>query len=382
MDNFTRETFNELAVYDAFPAISIYIPTHGSGWEVNEGVDKLKFKNHLHEIARELDKDRNNKDFLKPAYDLLEDNSFWKNQDKGLAVFIAPGIFKVFRMSYPFIEKHVISSTFALTPMVRFCQKDAQYFLLCLSQNNVKMFNCTQYNIKEMPLDPALPRSMDEALWMDDPEVQRQFRSIGKNQGAGAIFFGNGSGDESVKTNIFRYFKKLNQGISNMIGNENSPLVIASVDYLLPIFKEAAEYPHVFPQGVSGNPEQWSKDELHHKSWDVVAPYFEKEKLKAIDRFNNLQKSELVSSEVEEIIPASHYKKIEVLFMSDEDSLWGKFDSKNAGVDVHNSYKEGDEDLLNKAAVNTLLNGGSVYLLDKNHIPQSAKYAAAIFRFQ
>src|SRR5689334_12233346 len=77
----TKDIFVELASFENKPCISILMPTHRSGVEVNEQVDKSTFKNILQQVEKKLTEKKGDpavaKNVLQPAYDLLNDNTFW-----------------------------------------------------------------------------------------------------------------------------------------------------------------------------------------------------------------------------------------------------------------------------------------------------------------
>ena len=50
----TKELFTELANYKNHCCVSVYLPTHPAGVEVNEHFDMIKFKNLLQEISKKL----------------------------------------------------------------------------------------------------------------------------------------------------------------------------------------------------------------------------------------------------------------------------------------------------------------------------------------
>jgi len=60
--------------------------------------------------------------------------------------------------------------------------------------------------------------------------------------------------------------------------------------------------------------------------------------------------------------------------------LWGKFDPGTLSVDLHPEPEPDDEDMLDFAAIHTLLNGGTVYAVEPEQVPDAAP-SAAIFRF-
>jgi hypothetical protein len=58
---------------------------------------------------------------------------------------------------------------------------------------------------------------------------------------------------------------------------------------------------------------------------------------------------------------------------------WGSFDRQSNALEVHEQHEPGDEDLLDVAAVQTLLQGGTIYAVGPGDVPADAPLAA-IFR--
>jgi hypothetical protein len=87
-----------------------------------------------------------------------------------------------------------------------------------------------------------------------------------------AMFHGHGVGKDDAKDNILRFFHLLDQGLYALLGKESAPLVLAGVDYLFPIYREANSYPHLMERGIAGNPEGLKGEELHEQGWRIVEP--------------------------------------------------------------------------------------------------------------
>jgi hypothetical protein len=68
------------------------------------------------------------------------------------------------------------------------------------------------------------------------------------------------------------------------------------------------------------------------------------------------------------------------LFVAVGVQQWGIFNPGSNIVDLHSEAELGDEDLLDAAAVHTVLNGGTVYAVEPNQVPDGVQIAA-IFRF-
>jgi hypothetical protein len=363
--------------------ISIYMSTHRVFPEAKQ--DPIRFKNLLREAEERLTaaglRSPDAKKLLKPARALIKDGLFWQYQADGLAAFISPNVFYHYRLPLRLDELLVITDRFHIKPLLPLFSHDGRFYILALSQNEVRFFQCTRYRVKEMELENA-PRSLREALKYDDPEKQLQFHTRAPAAGGerAAMFHGQGVGKDDAKDNILRFFHLLDQGLYALLGKENAPLILAGVDYLLPIYREANSYPHLLKEGITGNPEALKGEELHDEAWKIVAPHFLKAQEEAISQYKQFAGSERASNIVKEIVPKAYDGRIDILFVAVGVQQWGVFDSKTRQVHVHGEAEHADEDLLDFAAVHTYLNGGTVYALKPEEMPDETSLAA-VFRF-
>jgi hypothetical protein len=99
----------------------------------------------------------------------------------------------------------------------------------------------------------------------------------------------------------------------------------------------------------------------------------------AAAHYRNSAATERASNDIREVIPAAYDGRIESLFVSSDQEQWGTFDPVTRTMHVHRVAKFRDEDLLDLAATQTLLHGGAVYALEREHMPD-ATLIAAVFR--
>ena len=111
---------------------------------------------------------------------------------------------------------------------------------MALSQNQVRFFFGNQFSIQELELPEEVPASLAEALKYDDPEKQLQYHS--GDRGNSPIYRGQGVGTTDNKEEIKRFFLKVDRGLQSALNEENTPLILAGVEYLLPIYQEINSY--------------------------------------------------------------------------------------------------------------------------------------------
>lgn len=126
-----------------------------------------------------------------------------------------------------------------------------------------------------------------------------------------------------------------------------------------------------------------SAGELQEKAWAIVAPLYQQERQKAIDAYQHLAGTgdKHAIHMIEQIVPAAYYQAIATLLVAVGIERWGVFDPAHNVLAIHNERRPGNEDLLDFAAVYTLLNGGAVHIVDPQAMPAGVP-VAAILRYE
>ena len=387
MDILNRDGLRILTRKPSGLCVSIYLPTHRAGREIQQ--DPIRLKNLLGEAEERLTasglRASGTQELLEPAQRLLQDGLFWQHQSDGLAVFLSREMFGYYRLPFDFQDLVVVTDRFHIKPLLPLLSGDERFYVLALSQNEVRLLQGTQYSVSEV--DPeGVPASLAEALRYEDPEKQLQFHTSTRTPGGKgerpAVFHGHGTGSNDAKANLLRYFHRVDEGLQELLRGEQVPLVLAGVDYLLPIYKEANTYPHLVDQGIEGNPEELGAEELYERAWAVVRPLFLAAQKEAAAQYRQLAGagSEQASNNLKEVVPAACHGRIETLFVAVGIQQWGSFDPSANMVQLHEEAEPGDEDLLDFAAVQTLLKGGTVYAVEPEKMPGEA-LLAAVFRY-
>jgi hypothetical protein len=165
-----------------------------------------------------------------------------------------------------------------------------------------------------------------------------------------------------------------------MLKEERAPLVLAAVDSVQVLYREANTYPHLMQLGIEGNPEPLSPEELHAQAWEIVAPVFQRAQLDAVARYYELSNTPQTSCDVREIVPAAHHGRVDVLLVAAEEQQWGRFDPDDNTISLEENQQSGVDDLLDLAAIETLLRGGSVYAVPREKMPDG-ETLCAVFRY-
>jgi hypothetical protein len=371
-------------------SVSIYMPTIVAGAETRQ--NEIRFKNLIKEAQHQLQDNGLSEDdaneFLRPLTEAIDDVEFWQHQDQGLAMFVADGFYRYYKVPCDVPQLVVVSDQFHLKPLLPLLTGGGTFYLLELSQKQVRLFEGDRTRLREVQVS-GLSRTMNEVLRYDESEEKTQFRigtsnntaSFNNSTSTAGVFHGQGAPDQDdAKKDYGQFFHAVDRTLHEFINGKTAPLVLACVDYLMPIYREANTYPHLLETGISGNVKDEQMDELHQEAWAIVEPYFTQAQEKAVSDYHDLSSTELISTELEAAVPAAYYGRIDRVFVAVGVQKWGRFDPAANAIEIHDEAKPGDEDLLDAVAIQTLINGGTVYAVEPSLMPAPAPIAA-VFRY-
>lgn len=364
------------------PCLSLYVATSRPGVRTEQGA--IRLKNLLGRAGVELRVRGLDETAIEsltgPLEDLLGDSSFWNTQEEGMALFRAPGFTQVFHLSRAFAERCVIGDRFFLKPLLPLVAEDDAFYVLALSQNEVRLLEATCRVVRRLELKD-FPHSLTEALGeQKTPQYLSYHTASSAPAGAlPAVYHGRGVGVGSGKDELHRYLLQVEVAVRGLLAGRASPLVLAGAEPLPSIYREVSGYPHVAAPVILGNPEHLSDEELRDRAWQLLQPAFSEVRRRAAERFGELAGTGRASNDVAEIVPAARHGRVEALFLACDKDVWGRLDATEK-VLVHPAPEEGDEELLDAAALFSLRHGGMVYGLDRGEVPGGGDLAA-VFRY-
>ncbi|MCX5822697.1 MAG: hypothetical protein NTY86_04110 [Deltaproteobacteria bacterium] len=362
--------------------ISIFMPTFRTGSESQQ--NQIRLKNLLRGAEEKLLagglRPQEIKTLLEPAQALPGNVLFWRRQSDGLALFISADHFRVFCLPEAFGELIVVADHFHVKPLLPLLGGDNRFYILALSQKEVRLFEGTGRSVQEIELE-AVPKSLADALQIDEFDKQVRFRAGSASSAAGmAMVSGHGGVAADTKDNLLKYFRLIDRGLHDLLKDERAPLVLAGVDYLFPIYREANTYPRLIEEGIPGNPQGISPESLHLATLKIVSPYFQKAEHDAVAQYRQSSGTGLTSSESREIVPAAHHGRVGLLLIASGRQQLGIYNGESGAVQRHEQAGATSEDLLEMAAIQTFLNGGTVFTLSPEKMPDKSDLAA-VFRY-
>ncbi len=380
----TRSELQTLAEHTDVPCVSIYMPTHPVGRQIRQ--DSIRFRKLLKQAEERLDGEQA---WLARAKTLLDEEPFWQNNASGLAVFGAGEQFEFYRVPFDVDEQIVVAPRFHLRPLFPLIAGDGRFHLLAVAQGGLRLFRGSRHALEELDTS-ALPKDLRDALQEDVPERghETQVRPPGRRGTNPDVFHGESVSDVDHKNRILRYFREVDASLRSAMPDVfATPLVLAGVEYLLPLYREASTHTRIVDGGVIGNAEGLKLEELHAPAWKLVEPLYSQAETEARARFDEAagQQAKRVAplralGTIAEVVPAASDGRVDTLFVATETHCWGRYDEATHRVEVRDEPLDGDEDLLDRATLSTFLTGGAVYAVPRESVP-GGRQVAAVLRY-
>lgn len=387
MDILSRDELKTLMEIETVGCISVsmYMPTFRAG-RTDVQQNPVRLKKLLREVQERLKKiglRRSEADaYLQSAQRLLDDSSFWVNMSDGLAVFISNDYFRYYRLPIQLPELVVVANRFHVKPLLPMFGSDRRFYIMAISQKTVRLLQCTRFGFNELDIAGKIPRNLAEALKYDDFDREAQYHvHFGVAGLGGAMLTAHGAEVQETKDNLLRFFLLIDRSLQRVfLQNETAPLVLISVDYLFPIYKQANTYRHLLDKEAEGNPDRMSPNELHQLGVSTMEPYFEKEQDNALRSYHEFVGLGRTTNDLETIVIEAYRGRIQILFVARNHQEWGNYDTFTNMVEIHLEEESCDADLLDFAAAHTLTHGGEAYVVETEKVPGGA-YAAAVLRY-
>jgi hypothetical protein len=380
LDYFGKESLRELLLSDGAPAVSVYLPMERSstGREAN----RLRFRAALTEARRLLEEDYPADLYaplLQPLERLVDDQDYWLYQTDGLALFASPAMERRYRLPVPFEELVVVGPTFHTRPLLDLLQGPEHYWLLAVSQKEVSLMHGTARGLTTVDL-AGVPQSLQAALGAQLVRPSLTYHSPSAR--SGPVFHGYGVGKDDSKPELEKFFRQIDAGLHELLGDDVAPLILAAVDYYHPIYRSISRLDHLAPEGIQGNVSSWSDERLHEAAWPLVRREVERKQQLARDLWEAAYKKDKTESDLSVTARLAVGGRVRLLMTERDRRFWGMMDRHTGTVEVvrESGTDPGENavELLDELAEIVILRGGNALVLASDQMPTTTGVAAVL----
>jgi len=370
MDKIIREGLKALARPRDEVGISLYIPYNDG----SEGSLKnpVTLRSILNECQKKLSEDGVKtgviESLLRPAYDLVTNDTFWRDKYETLAIFLFHNEFYAYKLSFPQKQTVVFSKYPYLKPMLRDYLDNKRLYVLVLSAGGSSLFKFDKRNYIDITTKMMKQSSKEYADYF---QIERESNYHIKRKGGGdktrqgLISHGHDNTEQLNKTRAAEYARAMAKEVKRISTWENMPLVLAGENsgFLAAAFRKA--YRGVTPMEtyIQVDTAPLDMGKLQTEVGQVIETMLVEDELTNAEKMNNLSGSGYQKNEINDIVRAALEGRIESLFVDGERDAFGVITFFNEVFDVVVTGDENDEELTNIAVISTWDNGGRVFFV-------------------
>lgn len=236
--------------------------------------NKIELKNLLREAEIALLNDgvgpRDVDKTLQPARELLNNHEFWPLRTESLAIFMHPELFHYYYLpdDVPYIL--TIKRGFNLGPLLNTIKDNQPYLVLAISRKNVQLYEGDRFGIRKLNLK-NFPSNLEAALNIDEYPQSTQTHAVAPAGDKGSeAFHGQYNVSQTNKQMTLQFFQLVDHSLRRFLQQKELPLILAGVEYLLPIYRQANTSPYLMTQNLIGNFDREDPDKIRELAWPLI----------------------------------------------------------------------------------------------------------------
>lgn len=320
-------------------------------------------------------------DFLKPAQALVNDDLFWRHQAHGLAVFVAPGgLFQAHKLPIEVPEETHVGPRAHVKPLLPLLADDGRFYALCVRAGDCQLHQGSRFGIVEIEVEGLPTAGVAEITAETDYQATRDQPSAGS---PASHAFGD-TPDEQRKVQLIEYLRRVDGAVKRRIGADQAPVVLVAQPEVQGHLRALAKDLRLIEEGVVKDPRALKREEMHALTYEVAKPVFARERELALDKFRARMGSndQRAGTDLHAVVTGARFGRVDALFVAEgSEAVWGHHDGMSDKVRIDQGGPTAEnEDLIDYAAVHSLLGGAPVWVLPRGQMPAEAP-ACATFRF-
>ena len=382
-DRFTNDIIKDL-VSTAGPCITVILPPYRPGepgkpaaavlkMDLQEAAKKLAARKIAQPLTDEL---------LEPLHQLSHEEGSLAGSGFARVIFRSQGVFRQFELTIPPSPEQAcaVGDCFCIRPVLKSLAAPEKVYVLDVGRKSVTLLACGASQVSRVQLPTGTPQTLEQALGFDAPDHDLMNRSsAGPSTGAmHGVQFGTGYGREAEHAHLHDFYRVIDRAVNELLRPQQAPLILAGVEEDTAIYRSINTYPNLVEQSIAGSMQGSSMTPavISRNAHDIAQSSFEQRAALRMAAARERFAPARFSVDLDAILRAAAEARVSDLYLDENGQRIGAFEGKIFGghANWHN------EDLLNVAAVETLLGGGAVYSLPSHLMPDGA-VAAAAFRY-
>jgi hypothetical protein len=338
-------------------------------------------KSHIQEAARQLAEralpQSVSADLLQPLEALSEDPALGAGTQWPRAIFRSPSVFELFHLTQPVQPSLSVGSSFGIRKLAPELARPRVFYILALSKEGVSLVRCAGVHAELTKLPPRIPATLAEAMSFEPPDHDLENRSAsGSSTGAmHGVRFGTGSGRETKHAHLADYYKLVDRGLQEFIREPDTPLILWGVEEDIDIFRAVSDYSDLAQGSIVGSPDVsfLQQADMLRQAYSILRTEELERQAAALAAAKERTTSSRFSTDPNSILRAAVEGRVGQLYVDES--------AERIDVFKGEAFRSwGREDLLNLAAVQTIIHHGKSCELPSTMMPDGS-IAIALMRF-
>jgi hypothetical protein len=261
-------------------AISIFLPTHRISLPHNLRADRVRMKNAIRDVVAKLEQmdctTAEISSYVHKLHKIHGDQVFWKYRDNGLAIYAERDRLTYFDLPIEVDTSVHIGKDFIIYPLIASQGDSYKYRVLELNNNAPRVFIASQSGMKQI-LEDKMPGHIETALRIDEYQQQQQHATSSGGTRDGHSHGHGGEKDNKYK-DVMKYYRLIDKVLwQYVLKNSTMPLILVGEESAVSQYRKISHYKRIYARSLHGNYEHLGENELHAKTWEIMAEQVEKQ---------------------------------------------------------------------------------------------------------
>jgi len=337
---------------------TLYVPKVENGDQYE--LDHSRFDAAVEEVIEQLIKrgwkEDRARQFAAPLFDLPGRDHFFDRFQSGLlAVFFNRDLLEIVELPRITLEESVyVGREFYLRPVLSMLNGLERYFVLSLSGENVLLYEGSEAGIRQAGnLTPV------EYLGKHSQLIEQKIHNL-----------------EGLKG----YFQLIDERLAATLARETAPLILSAPGPIAGVYQELSSYPTILGASVAFVPEKERTDALLKQVRPLFQEFMQRKKKEKRRLFIQEMLRGNASISLIDILAAADNGLVTALFLDKDEFTTGQYKAAIQWAEVDEQPTDDHTALFNLAAIKTFQQGGEIYNLTRDEMPDETTAINATFR--
>jgi hypothetical protein len=344
--------------------VSLYVPTSPLTQEAQAG--RIELKTLTADATRQLEEAgvarRAVTELREPLEELVDDDDFWAEQARSLAIFAAPGAVRTFRLPNRLTSEVEVGDRFYVKPLLRAVTFPQAAFVLALAAGGVRVVEVAAEGPAEAVDVPGLP-----------PDLAGSLGAAVERSGSARLI-----GAEGDKVRLRQFARKVDHALRGLLAGRQLPLILAATEPLESIYRSVNSYPALAATAIRGNPDALTDDDLAAAARSVLDELYAAELAAVRGEFGARFHDGRASSDLATVARAATAGAVDTLLVDIDDKVPGVVDEESGAVALAEHDDATSYGVVDEIARRVLLNGGRVLAVRQEDLPEPTPVAAIL----